>query len=579
MLLTAAGMAISTFAGAMAGVHPIAIAFVTALWAFAYGLIASLGQAATIVAQNSVLALVIFSAYAFTPAEAAVQATLLFFGGLFQMLLLVGVWPLQRFSKERAAVAAVYRYLAGYARKLPTQNLAPPDVALFQKAQAVLSDPQPFSHRNERAYYWNLYAEAERIREQLAKVAAQGIPATGTAQILEEIACALEEGRPAKSMPEAFAQVREQRLAGQLRSAMHVAQLPDEADTSREMRRQRVFSRQAIADAYLTIRGNIRWDSAYLQHALRLAVALFIAVAGERYLHLERGYWAPMTALLVLRPDFTTTFSRGVQRLSGTLAGAVLATLMIAVLHPSPALGVVLIVLFAFLGYLVIVLNYAVYTITVTAYVVFLLALAGLPSHNAVVDRIMATLFGGALGLLCYAIFPTWERSRVPSALADLMQAHGRYVECMLRVLAGTGTCDAAELNKLQSDVWTKRTAADASVDRMVIEPVRPRKIDAQTALAIMAASRRLGLAALSIRASVKDDAGRYPQLAALAVQFDVACRLLAGAIREQRMPEPLPPLREMQQQLPPEIPIARDTDLLVDALNTIADLLSKNSL
>ncbi|HET7813277.1 MAG TPA: FUSC family membrane protein, partial [Candidatus Baltobacteraceae bacterium] len=120
MLLTAAGMAISTFAGAMAGVHPIAIAFVTAIWAFAYGLVASLGQAATIVGQNSVLALVIFSAYAFTPAEAAVQALLLFGGGLFQMLLLVGVWPLQRFSSERSALAQIYRNLAAYARQLPT---------------------------------------------------------------------------------------------------------------------------------------------------------------------------------------------------------------------------------------------------------------------------------------------------------------------------------------------------------------------------------------------------------------------------------------------------------------------------
>ncbi|HET7813293.1 MAG TPA: FUSC family protein, partial [Candidatus Baltobacteraceae bacterium] len=448
------------------------------------------------------------------------------------------------------------------------------DNLLFQTAQKVLSDPQPFSHRSERAYYWNLYAEAERIREQLATIASRGIPATGTAEILEEIASALEQGRPAKAMPNAFAEI-DPRLAGQLRSALHVAQEPEDTTPSGDMPRRRTFSRRVITDAYITIRGNLRWDSAYLQHALRLAVVLFIAVTGERYLHLERGYWAPMTALLVLRPDFSTTFSRGVQRLSGTLAGAVLATLMIALLHPSAAVDIVLVIFFGFLGYLVIVLNYAVYTITVTAYVVFLLALAGMPSHNAVVDRIAATLFGGALGLLCYAIFPTWERSRVPSAIAALLQAHGRYIECLLRVVAGSATLDEADLNKLQSDVWMLRSAANTSVDRMVSEPVRPRNIDARTALGVMAASRRIGLAALSIRAGVKENAGRYPELEPLAAQFGVAFDLLASATREQRRPDAMPALRDLQEQLSPEIPMARDTDLLVDAVNTIADLLS----
>ena len=39
-----------------------------------------------------------------------------------------------------------------------------------------------------------------------------------------------------------------------------------------------------------------------------------------------RGYWVPLTVLVVLRPDFASTFQRAIMRVVGTVIGLLLAT-------------------------------------------------------------------------------------------------------------------------------------------------------------------------------------------------------------------------------------------------------------
>ncbi|MGH7330078.1 MAG: FUSC family protein, partial [Polyangiaceae bacterium] len=116
MIWTVAAMALSTFVGAFVGHSLIALVVVTALWGYAYGIIASLGPAAITVGINSVIALIVFSHYPVDALHAAGEAVLVFAGGLVQTFLLVSVWPLRRFSAERRALANAARSLAQYGR-------------------------------------------------------------------------------------------------------------------------------------------------------------------------------------------------------------------------------------------------------------------------------------------------------------------------------------------------------------------------------------------------------------------------------------------------------------------------------
>src|SRR3546814_2400630 len=53
-------------------------------------------------------------------------ATLIFAGGILQMLMAVAAWPLQRYRPERFALATVMQQLAEVARSRPDASQPPP---------------------------------------------------------------------------------------------------------------------------------------------------------------------------------------------------------------------------------------------------------------------------------------------------------------------------------------------------------------------------------------------------------------------------------------------------------------------
>lgn len=161
------------------------------------------------------------------------------------------------------------------------------------------------------------------------------------------------------------------------------------------------------------VKADLHLNSPNFRFALRVAFALAVAQGLSHFMGLQNGYWVPMTALLVMKPDFSASYSRAFARMSGTLAGAIVATLIAAELRPSLWMLAGLVIVFAWLCYNLVRVNYAIYTICITSYVVFLLALAGLPAHAVVLHRIANTLIGGAIGLTTRTIYRHWESRRV----------------------------------------------------------------------------------------------------------------------------------------------------------------------
>jgi hypothetical protein len=135
-------------------------------------------------------------------------------------------------------------------------------------------------------------------------------------------------------------------------------------------------------------------------YAERLGAGLALAAALERALHLPSGYWVPLTTLLVLRPGARITFARALARTGGTIGGAVVASAAIVALHPSWGVLAVLVVLAAFGAYLFQKATYGLLSACVTAYVVFLLSLAGQPERQVAMARVAATALGAVVGLV-----------------------------------------------------------------------------------------------------------------------------------------------------------------------------------
>ena len=145
-----------------------------------------------------------------------------------------------------------------------------------------------------------------------------------------------------------------------------------------------------------------------------LCVAGSILLIGP--LHLANGYWAPMTALIVLKPKLHETRARGLSRLGGTVGGCILATGYAIVCRDQPALLLTGMVVAAGAAFALQKAHYASLTASITATVVLLVSLGEISPVTNAEHRLVATLIGGALALLVAMIVPHTLPRSIPFA-------------------------------------------------------------------------------------------------------------------------------------------------------------------
>ncbi len=212
-LCATVGMAISTVVGATAAdALPWLLVPIVFAWAYLSGVLASLGPTVLAVTLQWPVALLIASALPLSPAPAALRAGLVLAGGLWQCLLVVTSWTINRGSAERTALATTLTALARYATEVATGRQAPPSPVQLT-ATYVLGDPNPLIRTAARRDLLDLVEEAERIRATLAALSIgrsgdgpgpDGRRALqGTAQVLTDLAAAVS-GTALASAPSAW---------------------------------------------------------------------------------------------------------------------------------------------------------------------------------------------------------------------------------------------------------------------------------------------------------------------------------------------------------------------------------------
>jgi uncharacterized membrane protein YccC len=196
--------------------------------------------------------------------------------------------------------------------------------------------------------------------------------------------------------------------------------------------------------------------------------------------------------------------------------------------------------------------------------------------------RLLDTLAGGALGLLAYALWPTWSDTPARQALADLLAAQRAYIGAILKVLADGHRVDEAQMRDLSRRARLGRTSAEATVARSLSEPAT-RRIDAEQSQGALAAMRRLVQAAHVLRLDVQDegDRGPLPGLDSLARDLDVQLAGVEAALAPRAdgpaLAPSLPDLRARYQSFARSAPhdveaegLLAELDELVDAANSL---------
>ena len=578
-------MALSTFVGSVTGSVAWLHLVVLFAWCLLGGLLVSLGNRGGVIGNQAVIAFVVFGRFGQPAAAAAGLAGLVLAGGWTQVAFLSVVRWSGALRSQRAATSAAYRVLSGLATASAQTSTLPAGTAL-DEAQQMMSSPTLFGDPALMTLR-SLVDEGHRLRVGLTAIhalmrrtpsALRSGPSEGpaaepllesSAEVLDLAARAIEGERGAavalagrvaelSDLTQRFVRAhgtaapalarRLAALAGQLRAIGALAVAAGEGGTLRERRPrpQAVRMRDSVAADLAQIRANASRASPAGRHALRLAVVVLLAELISRHLPLQRGYWMVVAAATTLRPEFGATFTRGIERAIGTCLGVGLAGAIAVALHPAGAVTVLLVGALAWAGYSMFPASFAVGFAFITALVVFLLNAISPDTLATAWARLLDTLIGGTIGLLAYALWPTWSEEPARQALADLLAAQRAYLDAILARLIDGRRADENAMRGLSRRARLARTTAEATVARSLSEPAT-RRIAAEQTQGMLAAMRRLVQAAHVLRLDVQDDRARRPQpaLAPLAGDLEALLSTVEGTLRES-VELPDDPAREL---------------------------------
>ena len=614
--------------GLTAHSNVVSVAVATA-WAFIAGMLVAVGTTAADVGVISTVVLVIYSAQPLSPWQALQAAGLALCGGLLQILLSIALWPVRRYEPERRALARLYVELAGIATQPAEATSAPLGTKEILQAHDALSNLGTDTSLAALRYR-SLLSQGERIRLSLVTLARLRHRLTrenalhpaiavldkycqNAAYLLRAIAESLSTGKEPgleadrlvlgvalaqklEPEPDAATQtfsnavLRDMKfqvdaLGGQLRAAMELAK-------NATPQGQQAFERhEALQPLWLRFTGriatlcaNLNFQSVVFRHAIRLTICVAVGDAFGRVLHPYRAYWIPMTIVLVLKPEFAVTLSRGVLRIVGTLLGLSLATALFHFLPTHSAIEIALIAVFMFLVRWIGPANYGVFGVAISALVVLMIAITGVAPKEVIQARAINTVVGGALALLTYAAWPSWERNRLPELFGGLLAAYRKSFAAICQALLNPGaeSVYARERERTRQAGRTARSNLETSVERLSAELGITADQIAQVN-AMLASSHRFAHAMMALEAGIPQTPNQAPrgEFREFAAAMDRTLELLEGKIRGNRVADrDFPDLRESYLRLASsgDPQVARyaltnvEADRMTNSLNTLRE-------
>ncbi|NLU66441.1 FUSC family protein [Streptomyces sp. HNM0574] len=356
-----------------------------------------------------------------------------------------------------------------------------------------------------------------------------------------------------------------------------------ETGSGQVVRRTRHLNRPSLARlvpvALRTFRREFTMKSAVFRHALRVAVVASAGYVLGQALPPVHGYWVPLTAVMVLRPDFSRTYERGVARFAGTLVGVGFAGAVMALFHPGAYVSAALAVVSVGFMYLLMHTGYAIASVCTGAYVVFLLGIAGSLWSQTALERIALTALGGVIAMLSYAVFPAWETPLLRDRLADWLSATGRYSIAVLGAFSRPAQRSSRQVREALLDTRASRQLWDQTVSRAGAEPVRHRgRLSRRSASDAQSAMVTMGRVTMLLEAHLPSrDAQPNEGAAEFVTALSTTMANAAPAIRENRpvdwgpVHEALSAWWERESSGPPSVAL-RSADLLTDALDDLAE-------
>ncbi|MBB3397014.1 MULTISPECIES: FUSC family protein [unclassified Rhizobium] len=228
-----------------------------------------------------------------------------------------------------------------------------------------------------------------------------------------------------------------------------------------------------------------------VRHAVRAAIAVMVAYAAAQFLRLDYSYWATMATVVCMQPGASATWRRSLERILGSVTGAVIAAAGAELLSTQ---GALLLVIFPVAAATIALrsVSYTLFVAFLTPLFIFVSELLQ-PGHSLAWTRAFDNVVGALIGVGISSLWPERVRDAMEAALSKAIDANLAYAEL---VAGQAGSADSA-IRDARRAAGIASTAAETCRQRLVLEG-RRYSSHLDEAADVLAALRNLAGAATS---------------------------------------------------------------------------------
>ncbi|SIT33277.1 TIGR01666 family membrane protein [Filimonas lacunae] len=216
---------------------------------------------------------------------------------------------------------------------------------------------------------------------------------------------------------------------------------------------------------------NLSLKSASFRHAARVTVALMIGYIISLFFTLGHGYWILLTIVTIIKPAYSISRKRNLQRLAGTLIGGVVGMAILIYVHDRTA-WLVFMLLAMIISYSFLKLQYLVASACITIYVLLSFAFLNPAGYEAVLhDRVLDTFIGSVVAfIVAQFVLPTWEQEQVTTLMLEALQNNRSYFDAAAECFTGKQP-DVTTFKLVRKNAFVALANLSDNLQRMLSEP------------------------------------------------------------------------------------------------------------
>ncbi len=221
---------------------------------------------------------------------------------------------------------------------------------------------------------------------------------------------------------------------------------------------------------------NLSFRSNIFRHSLRISAAALFAYIISDFLPIGHGYWMLLAVIVILKPAYSLTRTRNIERLSGTIIGAIIGALVLYLVKNETAI-VILLAISMIGAYSFMRKRYLVSVILMTVYLLLMFHLLDPKDFRSIMtDRVIDTAIGSVIAIVFgYLIAPVWEHERMNEYMNAALKDIINYYKLITSIFTGQAF-DKKEAIVVRRNSWVSLANLSDTFTKMLSEPKRKQK-------------------------------------------------------------------------------------------------------